>query len=203
MNCLHNRIKVAFDQKHKQVHKIGDVELIIPHEWMDTDDDGRIKTNTDGSTKWSENTNYLETKPQICIVLETNSKYPYKKGDRLFTHYMAYETAENGDITTYEGFIIADYIFCTLLPDGSYKMANEVYFAKQIYELEEKTAGGIYIPEIARKPKLTEVKLVHLPEKTPFKQNEVVVTIDRYNYPCEIDGEIYIMLRENEIVGRI
>lgn len=197
MKCLHNKIKVRFDVDHKRLIPLGDtgITLIRPDEWLHTSDDNK--------TVYQENTNYLETKPQICVVVEENEKYPYKRGDRLFTHYMAYETASNGDLLTQEAFIIADYVFCTLLPDGSYKMAKEVYFGEQIFELEEMTKGGIYIPEMARKPKLTEVKLVHLPEETPFEQGETVITIDAYNYPCEINGKTYIMLRENEIVGQL
>ena len=202
MNCLNKRIKVKFDATHKKEIKIGDIILLRPDEWMQRDDDGNIKYDPEtGAVKWLENTNYLETKPQICTVLEANSKYPYKVGDRLFTHYMAYETAELGDIVTQEGFIIADYVFFTFMPDGSYNMAKEVHFAEQIYSDELKTPGGIIL--VDKRAELCQVRLTHLPEESPFKIGEVVVTIDSYNYPLEIDGRKLIMLREHEIVGKV
>jgi len=206
MKVLNNRLYVRFDEDDKRIIPLGDtgVKLIRPDEWVHKDEDGNIKyDDATGVTKWEENTNYLETKPQVCEVLAENPQYPYKFGDKLFTHYMAWTTVECGDYIKQEGFILAEYVICTLMPDGTYKMANDIYLGEQELTDDEVTPSGIIINVLGQKPKLCQVKLIHLPEKTQFDIGEVILTIDNYNYQCEIGGKKYIMLREREIVGRI
>jgi len=98
--CIGKKLYVRFDPDHNKVFELGDtgVKLIRPDQWLHRDEEGK--------QTFQENTNYLETKPQVCEVLMANDNYPYKVGDKLFCHYMAYETAQNGDIVTYEGLLM-------------------------------------------------------------------------------------------------
>jgi co-chaperonin GroES (HSP10) len=199
MNCLHNKIKVQFEDN--TIIKIGNVDLVMAKEWASRDKYGDVKLDDNGNTKFEENVNYLESKPQICTVIAANNKYPYKVGDRLFCHYMSFETASNGNIADLTGYIIADYVILTFNEDGTYKMADGIYLGKQELTKEEITPSGIYLS--GGKAKICEVRLKHLPNETPFEQEQIILTIDNYNYPCVIDGEKYIMLREHEIVGTL
>lgn len=194
MNCLNGRIKVKFDVTHNKLIPLGDtgITLIRPDDWL--------HKNEENKTVYAENTNYLETKPQVCTVLEPNSKYPYKVGDRLFTHYMAYETAQLGDLVTQEGFIIADYVFFTILPDGSWKMTDDNYIGEQIYTPEKVTTSGL-IYDIGGKKENLQVKITHLPDSPIVNIGDTVLSIDRYNYEFTIYPKKYIRLTGNEIAG--
>ncbi len=194
MNILHNKLIVKFDEKHLKEFDLGGITIIRPDEWLHKEEDGK--------QKFAENTNYLETKPQIATVTHANSKLPYKVGDKLFLHYMAHETASYFNEETKEAFINADYVFMTFNEDGTYKMADGIYFGEQLFDDDEKTESGIIINVLGGKPKLCNIKLCHLPAHTGFERNEVVLTIDNYQYPLKVDGKDYIMLREREIIGK-
>lgn len=202
-NCLNNYLYVRFDRNDKQSFKLGSLELVKPLEWASRTEQGDIKTDDYGNTKFEENTNYLETKPQICEVLTANSKYPYKKGDRLFCHYMAFESSQFGDILTYEAFINASFVILTIEPDGSYTMAEDTYLAEQVLTDDEMTPNGIIINAFGGRPKLCELRVINSPKQGRFSPGEVVMSIDNYNYPCEIEGKNYIMIRDREIVGKL
>lgn len=203
-HCINKYLYVRFDATDKKVFKIGDIEIIRPDEWVARDKYGEIKVDErTGLTKYEENTNYLETKPQVCEVLTSNPDYPFRKGDKLFTHYMAWESARAGDFVTQEAFIMADFVFLTFNVDGSYKMADETYLAEPVLTEDEKTPNGIIINVLGQKPKLCQIKLLHVPEKSKYAPGEIVMSIDNYNYPCEIGGKKFIMIREREIVGTL
>lgn len=199
MNVLGNRLVVRFDENHKRLIPIGDtgVMLLRPDEWVHKNGDKETHTSTE------ENTNYLETKPQICVVTHENKNHPYKVSDRLFVHYMAWVTAEYANESTKEAYIDADYVFCTMLPDGGYKMANHVYFGEQLFTDDEITPNGIIINVLGHKPKLCQIRLVHLHSKSEFEVGDTILTIDNNQYPAVIDGHNYVMVRDREIVGKL
>jgi co-chaperonin GroES (HSP10) len=197
MNILHDRIICRFDEKHNKIIPLGDtgIELYRPDEWLHRDEEGK--------QTFIENFNYLETKPQIATVTESNSKYPYQRGDKLFLHYMAHETAKYANEETKEAFVLAEYVLFTFMDDGSYKIVDGVYFGEQVLTEDEKTAGGIIINVLGQKPKLCQIKLTHVPSNAIFEAGQVILSIDNYQYKVNVDGKTYIMLREREIVGTV
>lgn len=192
--CIGNKLRVRFDVKHNRLFKVGGLELIRPDEWLNREDNGE--------SKYEENVNYLETKPQICEVLIANDNYPYKVGDVLFAHYMAWETSQCGDIITNEAFIIGDYIFFQILPDGSWKLADNIYIGKQVYTEEIVSPSGIII-DLGKKKENLQVKLTHLPDNSEFEVGDTVLSIDKYNYEFTIYPDKYIKLTRDEIAGKI
>lgn len=195
MKVLHNRIVVRFDETDKKLFNVGGVELYRPDEWLHKSEEGK--------TTYTENTNYLETKPQRATVTHTNEKYPYQVGDKVFLHYMAHTTSTYAIEETKDAFVFADYVFFTFNEDGTYKMAEGVYFGEQIYSEDEKTPNGIIINVLGHKPKLCQIKLTHVPDDSEFKIGDVILTVDSYQYPANVDGKDYVMVRESEIAGRV
>ena len=77
-------------------------------------------------------------------------------------------------------------------------------------EAEEKTAGGIYLPDAAReKPQIGKVvatgpgKLLENGKrnKMSVKKNDKVVYAKYLGNEIEIDGEKYVILRESDLLG--
>jgi len=201
--CMSGMLAVRFDATHNKVIALGDtgVELIRPDEWLHKDDDGK--------QTFEENTNYLETKPQICEVIVPNPQFPFLKGDKLFTHYMAWEVCKNGDLLTNEAFIIAEYVFFTIMPDGTFKMAYDNYLGEQVYTPEKARPSGI-IYDIGGKKEVLQVKITHIPQnppkwhtKHPINIGDVVCSCDSYNYEFSLNGKKYIRLRYPEIAGKL
>jgi len=199
MNILGNRLIVRFDEADRKLIPLGDtgVVLLRPDEWVHKDGDEETHTKTE------ENCNYLETKPQVCVVTHANSKHPYKENDRLFVHYMAWVTAEYANEKTKEAYIDADYVFCTMLPNGEYKMADHVYFGELVLTEDEATPSGIIVNVLGKKPKLCQIRLVHLPNCSQFEKGDIILTIDNNQYRAVIDGHNYVMVRDREIVGKL
>lgn len=198
-NCLNNYIRVRFERN--DTVKIGDLELVRPEVWSEKDEQGNAKYEDDGTQKMGYNTNGLETKPQLCEVLIANDNYPYKAGDKLFVHYMAEEVAVDGDLVTREAFILAEYVFFTILPNGEWKCADGIYIGEPVLNGEEVSPNGIFV-SLGKKDNL-KVKISHVPKDNDVQIGETVVSVDRYNYQFELDGKEWIMIRESEIAGRV
>lgn len=216
--CANKYIAVKFNSNHNKVIELGDtgIKLYRPDEWVERDDYGEIKLDEKtGTTKFGYNVDYKETHPQICVVTASNPKYPYKIGDKLFVHYMAYETAECGDIETLEAIIIADYVFFRINSDGTWDLSNDTYIGEAVLIGEDITNTGIIL-SLGKKDNL-KVKITHI-HKPYYKKNErypelesmhltypicnigdTVVSIDKYNYEFELDGKKYIKLSSHEI----
>lgn len=194
MRVLHGRIAVRFDEDDKKLFNVGGVELYRPDEWLHKSEEGK--------TTYAENVNYLETKPQRATVTHVNKKFPYSIGDKVFLHYMAHTTSTYADEATKDAFVFAEYVFLTFNEDGTYKMADGIHFGEQVFSEDEKTPNGIIINVLGHKPKLCQIKLTHVPEGSDYKVGEVILTVDSYQYPANVDGKDYIMVRDREIVGR-
>lgn len=185
MKLLHGKIGVKFDENHNFVHKIGDVELIIPKVWMDAEN---------SAEKYSENINYLETKPQICTVVHESTEAPYRIGDRLFMHYMAYEVAEK-----IEDYWMVDSEFVIFKIGETWEMANDTYLGEAVWNESIRPSGII----IESKKDNLKVRLTHLPKDPKFKKGEVVVSIDKNNYPVKFGGKDYVKIKTDEIVATV
>jgi len=71
---------------------------------------------------------------------------------------------------------------------------------------EEKTAGGIYIPETAKEKKKQGivVELGTLEEKEfPVKKGDVILYTGYSSEELEIDGEEYLILDSKDIIAKI
>lgn len=200
MRCVNNFLGVKFDPTHNKVvgKGINGLDIIRPDEWLHKDDEGK--------QTFQENTNYLETKPQICTVIVANDNYPYQVGDKLFVHYMAWETAKCGDIVTHEAFIVADYVFFTILPNGELKMAKENYIGKQLYTEDIVTKSGIFLQ--GGRPKSLQIRITNIPQEPPkwygrhpVVKDDIAISCDGYNYEFKYDGQKYIRLKWSEIAG--
>lgn len=200
--CIGQWLCVKFDPDHNRVLELsGGQKLIMADQWLHKDDEGK--------QTFQENLNHLESKPQICTVLIENEDYPYKVGDKLCVHYMAWETSKNGDIVTNEAIIIADYVFFKILPNGDFEMADGIYLGKQVYTEEQKTASGI-IFDLGQKKENLKVKITHIPKDMPERNGEqpvhvgdTVISIDKYNYELTIYPDKYVKLTKDEIAGTL
>lgn len=209
--CIGRKIGVRFDQLHNKVLGVGlnGIEIVRAEAWKSTQDD------KDGNSRFEENVDYKETHPQICVVTKTNPDYPYKVGDKLFVHYMAFETAKNGDIVTYDAIIDADYVFFTL-KDDEIIISEDIYIGEPIYSKEEKTKSGIvlaggkedslkirilhttapfykYLPQIGERAKFLTQPIV--------KPGDIVISQDKYNYHFKYNKKKYVMLKGHEIAA--
>lgn len=200
--AVNKYLGVRFDANHNKIigKGIDGQGIIRADEWLHKDDDGK--------QTFQENMNYLETKPQICEVLAANDRYPYKVGDKLFVHYMAWETAQCGDLITNEAVIIADYVFFTILSDGKMKMAENNYLGKQLYTDDIITKSGIFLQ--GGRPKSLQIRITNMPLnlpkwhiKHPVNIGDTVISCDGYNYEFKYEGEKYIRLKDTEIAGVI
>jgi co-chaperonin GroES (HSP10) len=194
MNCINGQLVVQFDTSHNKVVGKGfnGIDIIRPDMWLYSHGDAETHT------KFDENHNKLETDPQICTVIHANSKYPYKVGDRLFVHYMAYETAEKHD----DGYWIdAYFVFFTIEQDGKIKPVKDLYLAEPVFEQEKVTDGGIII-QGGKKDNL-RLKIVVVPENNVFDVGDTVLSIDKNNYTIKYQDKEYVKIMEHEIVGKI
>lgn len=203
--CIHNRLAVRFDKDHNRIlgKGLNGAPIVRVDKWTNE------ATKNEETSKLEENVDYKETHPQICVVTASNEKYPYKVGDKLFVHYMAYETAELGDLVTYDAMINADMVFFTILPDGSWKMAKDVYIGEAVVFGEEIRPSGI-IASLGKKDQL-RVNITHVPEPIEnihgvtiwncIEVGEIAISIDKYNYEFAYDGKRYIKLTSKEIAG--
>lgn len=195
MNVLHNRIVVKFDENHNRIIKLGKLELIRAEEWLHKADDGSGISST-----YEENTNYIETKPQIATVMQTNSRYPqYKIGDVLFLHYMAHTTATYANERNKEAYISSEFVFFKIGEQGAIAMVDDMYLGEQVEEPEEVTASGIIL--MAGRQRSCHIKLLHLPTGSPFRIGNVIATCDNYQYKFTYNGKEYVMVRTREIVA--
>jgi len=192
MKLIGNVLGVEFDKAHNKVLSVGlnGLDIIRADLWIAREDDG-----FQGS-QFSENTNYLETLPQICTVKHPSVNHPYKEGDKLFVHYMAKECAERVD--DYE-VIDADFILFQIMPDETFDMVDRTYLGEQVYTEEEITPSGIIVSD--RKKDGMKVVITHVPRRAAVKIGQTVITIDDKNYEINYKGKRYIKLVEHEIVG--
>jgi chaperonin GroES len=91
------------------------------------------------------------------------------------------------------------------------KPLDDRVVAKQV-EAEEKTAGGIFLPDTAKeKPQIGKVvaagpgKLLDNGKRSKMsvKKNDKVIYGKYMGNEVELDGEKYVILRESDILGII
>ena len=196
MKILHGNIAGKFDEKHNRSFMIGDLEIVRADLWVAKHGDEETHTT------FNENVNYLETKPQIFTVTHPSANHNYKEGDKLFVHYMAYETAERMDYGT---VISTDFIFFKINEDESIELVDGLYLAESLYTPEDIRPSGIIIG--GGKKEALKVRITHVPhnkpkhyEEHPVKIGDIVLTIDDKNYEFNyLGGKKYVKLLFSEI----
>lgn len=199
MKLLNDKIAVQFETSHNKIvgTGIGGLELIRPDRWLNHDAE-----EVDGSlSRFDENVNYLETHPQICVVIHPNTQCDYRAGDKLFVHYMALEWAE---YTIYGTIIETDFIIFQIMPDGLLKLVDDTYLGELLFEKEEETNGFITVKE---KKDSLKIKITHLANNHKaefgFGVGDIIISVDKNNYAFNYDGKKLIKLTRDEIVAKL
>lgn len=194
MKMIGNQIIVAFETDHNKNIGTGIAgkSLLRADLWLNTEAE-----ESDAPSRFDENVNYLETSPQICVVVHPSLNHAYKPGDKLFVHYMAWEWREpaNGSHV-----IDTDYILFQIRADGSFIPAKDTYLGEPIYTKDEEESGFIIA---GTKKDSLRVRLTHLPENNVlFNTGDVVFSIDKNNYEFDYWGKRYVKLTRTEIVSK-
>lgn len=196
MRMLNKNLLVEFDETHNRVIN----GLYRPTEWVFEDTDSR----EGATTKYDVNRNKKETNPQIATVIVTNPDSTLKAGDKIFTHYLDYDTCSKLD---YEGkeYSVIRYtnVFFKIKGEGDYEMMPDTYLGEQVFSEGLKTESGIYLTPYDKIKETLRVKLTHVPEDSDFKVGETVVTTDDFQYEIEIDGRKLIKLTKQWIFGHV
>ncbi len=160
--------------------------------WVE--DLSRDETET---TRFDENRNYLETHPQICTVIKGNGRW--RKGDEIFVHYMAYETAAFSVTGLDDAVIIdADFVFFRILASGEFEMAEDTYLGEAVINGDAVTASGIVF-DLGKRDSL-RVRITHVPADARLSVGDVVFSVDKNNYEFNYrEGQRYIKLKTDEI----
>lgn len=197
METVGNKLGVIFDEKHNFEFEVGGIKLIKPKEWEHSEgseEQGRLVT---------ENVNRIDVNPQLATVVISHDNSFFKVGDKIFTHYMAYELMEYAEIESQEISIIDEDLVIFKIEDNQISLPERHYLGKQIMETELKFDSGLILNVIEKK-KALNVQITNLPEKVSYIElKDVILTIDDFNYQFEYKGEKYVFLKEEEIVAKL
>lgn len=207
MKCINRNIGVVFDETHLKTYDLGNgIKLDRAESWAVREDDGET------SSKIATNVNHLEVNPQIGWIAITNDKYPFKVGDKVFMHYLAFEMFEDRIVDEQDRevyFVDANYIFFTIKEE--LEMMPKVYLGIPKIEEPPKTASGIYTTSLEEVKNEMSITITHVPESVcndfgitlPMvaEIGDKVVPMDKLNYYIKLDNKEYVVLKEHEIIG--
>lgn len=208
----YGKLFVKFDERHNKVFEVGGIELIRPDMWVHTEHGGE-------ETRWMTNFNMREVHPQIGVVAFDEPISGYKKGDKLFFHYMAKEAGEAYEIEGDEYYIVWSYHVFFKILDDSIIMADDMYLGEQVYTDAIKTESGIYLTSDEKKKEILKIRILHVPNNRTKKSylmlpngyreedykinvGDIVCTEDDHQYYLNFDGRDYIKLHHNEIAAK-
>lgn len=195
MKMINNYIAVEFDLDHNR--KING--LYRPETWVFENSDQK-----EGDVVYDTNRNKKETNPQIATVIVSNDNCPYKVGDKVFTHYLSFDSPNAIDLDGKE-YTVTTYqnIFFRINEDGTYEMADRTYLGEQVYSEGEKTASGIYTTPFAEVKETLRIKLTHVPEGSQYQVGDIIVSADDYQYEIDIYGKKFIKITKEWIYGKM
>lgn len=207
MRAIGNKIGVVFDEDHLKTYNLGNgIKLHRAESWVGKEGD------EEGHTKTQSNVNHLETNPQIGWVAMANDNYDLKVGDKVFMHYLAFEEFdEKIEIDGKDCYLIDESFIFFTMKDGEYKMRPNTYLGTIIFEEPPKTTFGIYLTSQEAVKNDLKISITHTPMPTineygvlidnVCKMGDVIMPVDRSNYPLTVDDIDYVMLKDTEIVG--
>lgn len=198
MQLLNNNVIVKFDESHNKKFNIGGIELVRPDTWV-------FDELSTGETQYQKQYDLRQTTPQIATIKVSNKRFnELKEGDRVFTHYLAFDTSEEIKIDedNYRTIGLGS-IFFKILSDEELWMMDDNYLGEEIFEEEEVTPSGIILTAFGAKKKRSTIKITHVPENSPYvKVGDVVYTIDDNQYTLDFLGKKYIKLNTWHIVAK-
>lgn len=197
MQFTNNHIGVEFDEIHNKVHKVGGIELVRPDMWE--------FEQSGPDTKYQKNTNLKDVNPQIAKIVFPNRKLNLATGEKVFTHFLAIDSAEDFEIHDKKCKVISlSSIFFKIADDGNHEMMEDVYLGEQVYSDGIQTESGIWITPYDKKKESLKVKLTHVPRNSPyFKVGDTVLTVDDFQYEINLDGKTYVKLNTWHIAIKI
>jgi hypothetical protein len=195
MRMINNYIAVEYDLDHNRVIN----GLYRPTEWVFENSDQK-----EGTVVYDTNRDKKETNPQIATIVISNDKSPYKVGDKVFTHYLSYDSPHAIDLNGKE-YTVTTYqnIFFKMNSDGTYEMAPRTYLGEQVYSEGERTAIGIYTTPFDTVKETLRIKLTHVPEGSEYKVGDIIVSSDDFQYIIDIYGKKLIKITEEWIYGKM
>lgn len=195
MKMINNYIALEYDLSHNRIIN----GLYRPTDWVFENSDQK-----DGATVYDTNRNKKETNPQIATVIVSNDNCPYQIGDKVFTHYLSFDSPNSMDLDGKE-YTVTTYqnIFFKINDDGSYTMSPRTYLGEQVYSEGERTASGIYTTPFAEIKETLRIKLTHVPEESEYQVGDIIVSADDYQYEIDIYGKKLIKITEEWIYGKV
>ena len=200
MRAVNNNLGVVFDEEDKRFFDLGNgVKLERADAW-------RFNEGTqEKNTRVETNVNHLEVNPQFARVVVENPNLPYKCGDIVFLHYLAYETFE--ELFTLYGedkvcFIEESYILFKIEED-KFILPKGVYLAEEVLEDAPQTSSGIFLTPFTHTKDDLVIRIKHCPvEDAIYAEGDLVISLDVHNYPIEVFDQNYFVIKEDEIVGK-
>ena len=196
MKLLSGKIGVIFDESHLKTYNLNGIELVRATSWVAREDDGET------GTKKETNVNHLETNPQLGLLAIENENFPYKLGDMLFLHYLAYEWSdERVPVDGQDAYLVDGSMVLFTIENGTLKMPEKAYLGELVVDEAPKTPSGIFLTSAEDVQSQFKIKITHIPESSICEVGEIVCSIDKHNYPVEYDGKKYVFIKEDEILG--
>jgi len=197
MELIGQKLGVKFHIKDKKEYDLGNgIILIRPDAWEHSEG------TKEQSKLVNENVNKIEVNPQLATVTIAGENPFFKVGDEIFTHYMAYEIQEEIDLDGETTIIDEEYVIFKI-ENGNIILPDGYYLGEQIMETEITSSTGLILNVLEKKKNLT-VKITHIPSKrSHIALNDVIQSIDNFNYPFEYEGSSYVFLKEEEIVAKL
>lgn len=198
MEFVGDRIAVKFNLKEKTQHTFGNgLTIEIATDWE------HAEGNEAHNKLVAQNVNRIDVNPQTAEVVIAGENPFFAVGDKIFTHYMAYEDMEVIEIDGEEISIIDTELIIFKVIDGKKILPDGFYLGDQIMEKEVRLDSGLFINVVEKKKSLT-IKITDVPEKAShIKVNDIIQSIDDYNYPFEFEGKKYIFIKDEEIVAKV
>lgn len=197
MELLNNNIIVAFDENHNKDFVLGDLVLERPETWL-------YEELSTGETKYQKQLDLRQTKPQIATIKVSNKRYPeLKVGDRVFTHFLAFDNSEDIEVDGANYKTIAlNSIFFKITDDGL-EMMDDVYLGERVMEEDQVSPNGIILTPYFEKAKESTIKITHIPKESPdISIGDEIITIDDNQYELDFLGKKYIKLNTWYIVAK-
>ena len=197
MELIGQKLGVKFHVKDKKEYDLGNgIILIRPDAWEHSE--GTKEQNK----LVNENVNKIEVNPQRATVTIAGKNPFFKVGDEIFTHYMSYEIQEEVDLDGETAIIDEEYVIFKI-ENGNIILPDGYYLGEQIMETEINSSTGLILNVVEKKKNLT-VKITHISGKlSHIDLNDVIQSIDNFNYQFEYEGKSYVFLKEEEIVAKL
>lgn len=199
MNCINRYLLVEFTEDRLHIDLGSGIKLIKPKRYLFED------STAEGTSKTVKVTDRRLVNPQICRVLAPNSRYKqFKQGDSLFVHYGAYEASESLKIDDKDcSFIEVNMVFFRIGENNEIYPEPNIYIGEVVEEEAKRTESGIYLTPHATVKQEKRVRILYVPEKPDYQPNDIVVTVDDYQYELDFNGRKYVKLDERYIVGKV